>query len=117
MNKTIYGKRVFVAGENSKVVLQIATAFPCKLRGLRIDGNERSRRAIGVHEVRSRRTGPLLMPALYIDEHEEHQISIEALEATVFDEDWRVTEIFEVQIETWTPDVDVCLIADVALLP
>lgn len=116
--KTIYSKRLFVAGEDSKVILQIATAFSCRLRGLRIDGDKRSRQAIGVHEVRSWRTGPLLTRALSAEiggPDEEYYISVEALETTVFDEEWRAAEIFEVEIETWSPDINVCLIANVEL--
>jgi len=183
--RTIYGERKFIGEETEKVVLQISTAFECRLRGLRIDGDKRSREAIGVHEVRSIRTGPLLLFSLVttrspsaplvttrspsaplvptrspsaplvptrspsaplvptrspsaplvapktigpevlnltltpLREAEvllgERHVNVETLEATAFDEEWRVAEIFEVEIETWKDSVDVCLVADVEI--
>jgi hypothetical protein len=112
--KTIYGPRIFIS-QNSKVCLSIKTSFSCILLGFRIDGDERCRAQIGIHEVRSFRHGPLLSLAYCDDDEAERHMSVAALEATLFEAEWDVLQGFEVIVETFSRDIDICLVADVAI--
>lgn len=116
--KTVYGKRTFI-GEKSKVVLSIVPTFSCVLLRFRVDASERCRKLIGVREVRSFPSGSLLLRDGDPKEQDgsEHYISVEALEATAFVEEWNTLQAIEVEIETLGTDVDVCLVAEVAVTP
>lgn len=113
--RTIYGARKIIAEPTARThYLAIQTTQPVRVKRLRIDGDDRCRAGVGIREVKH--CDACLLRAQHPVDNDLF-VHVQTLERTQFNQLLKVGEIFTVEIETWVPDVDVCLVADVEIEP
>ena len=112
---TIYGERFFIAEPKVRVFLTLHTVRQVRITRIRIDGSDSSRSHCRVREVKHFDMTMLTAgaPSTGGDEF----VNVATLENTPFSQPLRAGERLTVEIETWAPDVDVCLVADVEMEP